>query len=96
MRAKQEINQHSLCMGRQLLTLMVAYVLNLFRQMADAVQAAHGIERIDQASDEADDLILPTSVVDPRGEDVLWIVVCRSTCGHGNHYHEIPDLKVEH
>lgn len=47
------------------------WVWHFFRQMSDPIKAAERIKGIDKTSDEADDLVLPSGIVDPCPENKL-------------------------
>ena len=73
----------------------ITYIGHLLCDMSNAVQTPKTIHWVDKTSDEADDIVFPTSIVDPRPEDKLWISMGRGAGNHCNHHHNPSDLKIE-
>ena len=63
--------------------------------MGDAVQAAETIQRIDETGDEADPIVAPASVVDPRLEDEGGVLMGGCTCNHRDENDQPSDLEVK-
>jgi hypothetical protein len=63
--------------------------------MRHAIQTAQTVQRVDEASDEADDIAVPAGVVDPGPEDKFWALMSRSTCNDRDKDYQPANLKVE-
>ena len=63
--------------------------------MRDSVESAQTVQRIDQPSNEADDIIVPAGIVYPSPEDKFLALMRRSASDDRNKDHEPADLEVE-
>lgn len=56
--------------------------------MCDTIETTQTIKGVDQASDEANNIAIPASIVDPSSENELGALVCRSTCYDCDQYNQ--------
>lgn len=68
------------------------YVGHLFRNMRHTIEAAKRVQRIHQASDEANGIVVPPSRVDPSPENKFRIAVCRGARNDSDQHNEPADL----
>lgn len=60
------------------------------------IQTSQRVQGVHQTSDEAHNIVLPASLVDPSSEYELGVVMVRSRGSHRDHRNKPCQLQVDH
>lgn len=74
---------------------IATYIWHFFRDVRDSIKTSKTIQWIHKASDEANSLIVPTSIIDPSCKNKFRTLVGWCAGNDSNKNHEPSNLQVE-